>query len=54
MYEGKNFKPNDVRKFSSYRDIGECDFCVERGECQTIGMLYRITEDMLEAAEPCE
>ena len=54
VYEGKNFKPNDVRKFSSYRDIGECDFCVERGECQTIGMLYRITDDMLESAGPCE
>ena len=54
VYEGKNFRRNDIRKFSSYRDIGECDFCVERGECQTVGMLYRITEDMLEAAEPCE
>ena len=53
-FEGDEFKQRDIRKFSSYENIGECGFCVERGECVTECMLYRITDDMLKEAKPCE
>ena len=54
LFEGVSMKNRDIRQFSSYENIGECDFCVERAMSTPYGMLDRITEDMLEAAEPCE
>jgi hypothetical protein len=53
-FEGEKIKQNDIRSFSSYENIGRCDFCVTRGEYVTYGMLYRITEDMLNEAVPCD
>lgn len=53
-FEGDKIKQNDIRSFSSYENIGRCDFCVTRGEYVTYGMLYRITEDMLKEAVPCD
>lgn len=54
FFKGNNYYERDIRKFSSYKNIGECGFCVERGECVTEGMLYRITDDMLKEAKPCD
>ena len=53
-FEGDEFLERDIRRFSSYENIGPCDFCVERAMSTPDGMLYRITEDLLERAEPCE
>ena len=54
LFEGVSMKNRDIRQFSSYENIGECDFCVERAMSTPYGMLYRITDDMLESAGPCE
>ena len=54
LFEGDEFLERDIRKFSSYENIGPCDFCVERAMATPDGMLYRITDDLLERAEPCE
>ena len=53
-FEGDEFLERDIRRFSSYENIGPCDFCVERAMATPDGMLYRITDDLLERAEPCE
>ena len=54
LFKGKEYREDDIRSFSSYENIGRCDFCVTRGEYVTYGMLYRITEDMLKEAVPCD
>ena len=47
--------PNhDIRSFSSYENLGKCYYCSMRGQSVPDGMLYRITEDLLKQAEPCE
>ncbi len=53
-FEGEKIKQNDIRSFSSYESIGRCDFCVVRAMAYPEGMLYRITEDMLNEAVPCD
>ena len=53
-FEGEKIKQNDIRSFSSYESIGRCDFCVVRAMAYPEGMLYRITEDMLKEAVPCD
>jgi len=54
-FEGEEIKQNDIRSFSSYENIGICYFCVSRGVMsEPDGMLYRITDDMLKNAAPCD
>src|SRR5690554_1892279 len=53
-FEGDPIKENDIRSFSSYENIGNCDFCVIRTESIPYGMLYRITDDMLQEVVPCD
>jgi len=53
-FEGEKIKQNDIRSFSSYESIGRCDFCVVRAMAYPEGMLYRITDDMLKEAVPCD
>ena len=48
------FQEHDIRDFSSYENLGICRKCSMRGESEPDGMLYRITEDLLERAEPCD
>ena len=48
------FQEHDIRDFSSYENLGICRKCSMRGESEPDGMLYRITEDLLERAELCE
>ena len=50
---GEKILQNDIRNFSEYKTIGYCDFCSVCGD-RPEGMLYRITDDLLERAEPCE
>ena len=51
LFEGSNYLKNDIRNIKAYENIGECDI---RGNYTSDAMLYRITEDMLESAGPCE
>ncbi len=53
-FEGDSTFNNDIRLFSSYESIGLCNFCVERAMSVPDGMLYRITDELLEQAKPCE
>ena len=47
-------RKNDIWLFSSYENIGTCYECMVRGQSVPDGMLYRITDDLLEQAKPCE
>jgi hypothetical protein len=51
LYIGSEFLVNDIRNINSYENIGECDV---RGNYISEAMLYRITEDMLNEAVPCD
>ncbi len=53
-FKDRNFQEHDIRNFLSYKNIGKCDECMARGQSVPDGMLYRITDDLLEQAEPCE
>lgn len=52
-FVGDSLQENDIRDFSMYENLGECDSC-SRCSDPLNAMLYRITDEMLEAAEPCE
>lgn len=53
-FQGNIKEKLDIRSFSSYENIGPCYFCANRGLTTPEGMLYRITDELLEQAEPCE
>lgn len=53
-FKDVEFQEHDIRDFSSYESLGACNNCSIRGESEPEGMLYRITEDLLERAEPCD
>lgn len=53
-YKGNDFHNHDIRDFSSYENLGQCDYCSMRGQSTPDAMLYRITEEMFKQAEPCE
>lgn len=48
-----SFQKNDIRNFSVYENQGKCDSCSHCSDPYDV-MLYRITNDMLKEAEPCE
>ena len=54
IYIGEDFRQHDIRDFSSYEKLGPCNYCSIRGQSIPDGMLYRITDELLEQAEPCE
>lgn len=54
LFKGDEYFDMDVRKISSYENIGRCDFCVIRAMVEPDGMLYRITDDMLKEAKSCD
>ena len=53
-FEGDKIQERDIRQFSSYENIGQCNFCIIRAMADPDAMLYRITEEMFNQAEPCE
>ena len=50
-YTGSDYVENDIRNIKSYENIGEIDI---RGNYISEAMLYRITDDMLKEAKPCD
>lgn len=53
-YTGEDYHQHDIRDFSSYENLGPCNYCFMRGQSTPDGMLYRITDELLEQAGPCE
>ncbi len=53
-YSGDDYRQHDIRDFSSYENIGLCYVCIVRTMFIPDGMLYRITDELLEQAKPCE
>ena len=54
LFAGNQVLNDDIRTFSSYENIGECDFCAIREMSAPDGMLYRITEEHLKRATDCD
>ena len=54
FFEGDSVMIQDIRQFSSYENLGPCDFCVVRAMASPDAMLYRINNDLLELAKPCD
>lgn len=52
-YTGDDYHQHDIRDFSSYENLGPCPDCSMRGQSIPKGMLYRITDDLLDQAIPC-
>ena len=53
-FKGDELQKKDIRNFASYENIGSCRYCMMRGQSEPDAMLYRINEDLLKQAKPCE
>lgn len=53
-FKGDELQKKDIRNFASYENLGSCSYCIIRGQSEPDAMLYRINDELLKQAEPCE